>query len=69
VDLEAVKTNIVMGRLCRDGWTTERLVDELAAHGVRITRFGVDRFRLVTHLEVQEEAARRAASVFERLLG
>lgn len=69
VDLEAVKTNIVMGRLCRDGWTTERLTDELAAHGVRITRFGADRFRLVTHLEVQEEAARRAASVFERLLG
>lgn len=68
VDLDAVKTNIVMGTLCREDWTTERLADELADHGVRITRFGADRFRLVTHLDVQEEAARRAASVFDRLL-
>jgi threonine aldolase len=69
VDLEAVRTNIVMGRLCREGWTTERFTEELEAQGVRITRFGADRFRLVTHLDVQEEAAQRAASVFELLLG
>jgi len=69
VDLEAVKTNIVMGRLCRDGWDTTRLEVELEAHGVRITLFGRDMFRLVTHLDVHEEAARRAASVFECLLG
>lgn len=69
VDLEAVRTNIVMGRLCRDGWTTGRFTEELEAQGVRITSFGADRFRLVTHLDVQEEAARRAASVIEHLLG
>jgi len=69
VELEAVKTNIVMGRLCREGWTTERLTSELEGNGVRVTRFGADQFRLVTHHDVHEEAARRAASVFEALLG
>ena len=69
VDLESVRTNIVMGRLCRGNWTTERLISELEAEGVRITGFGSDQFRLVTHLDVHEEAARRAASVFESLLG
>jgi len=67
VDLEAVATNIVMAVLNRDGWTTTRLQEELEARGVRITLFGTDRFRLVTHLDVHEEAARRAASVFERV--
>jgi threonine aldolase len=69
LDLEAVATNIVMARLDRDGWTTARLQTELEARGVRITLFGADRFRLVTHLDVQEEAARKAASVIEELLG
>lgn len=69
VELEAVKTNIVMGRLTREGWNTNRLVEALKAGGVMVTRFGSDRFRLVTHLDVNEEAARRAASLFDRLLG
>ena len=60
VDPAAVSTNIVILDLTAAGRSAAGVVDALAAHGVLASAFGPQRIRLVTHLDVDDDATDRA---------
>ncbi|AGY59599.1 threonine aldolase family protein [Gloeobacter kilaueensis] len=68
VDLEVVHTNIVMVDVQAD-YTAAAVAADLAAHGVRVSVFGPQRLRLVTHLDINDGAIEQALAVFKRLYG
>ncbi|MBW4698538.1 MAG: aminotransferase class I/II-fold pyridoxal phosphate-dependent enzyme [Aphanocapsa lilacina HA4352-LM1] len=68
VELDAVHTNIVMVDVHAD-CTAAVVAADLAAHGVRVSVFGPQRLRLVTHLDIDDAGVERTIAVFKRLYG
>ncbi len=68
VDPAAVSTNIVILDLAGTGRSAADVVRAVAAHGVATSTFGAHRIRLVTHLDVDDDGAQRAADAFVRAL-
>jgi threonine aldolase len=64
-----VETNIVIFDIADDGPTAAELVEALGAAGLRVGAFGPRRVRIVTHLDVDDEAVRRLCSALGGLLG
>jgi threonine aldolase len=60
-------TNIVMLDLAR--LTAEEAITRLSAAGVKVSRFGPRRVRIVTHLDVSREDVERAAEIVRRIVG
>ncbi len=58
-------TNIVMVELVDGRLAPEAVLAGLEERGVRLTRFGARRLRAVTHLDVDDDAIRRAADALE----
>ena len=69
VDVDAVRTNIVVLDLSGTSRTSAELVASAAARGVRVSAFGPSLVRLVTHLEVDDAGAELAADVLASALG
>jgi threonine aldolase len=63
IDPARVATNIVVFHLDLPGCTTAEVVHSCRAEGVLILAFSPTMFRLVTHLDVDRAACRRAADV------
>lgn len=61
------ETNIVMLDLAR--MTAEEAITRLSAAGVKVSRFGPRRLRVVTHLDVTRADVERAAEIMARVLG
>ncbi len=59
VDLETVQTNIVIFRPPSEV-EPARVIDGMAAEGVRISNYGLRGLRMVTHYEIDDEAVDRA---------
>ena len=68
VDLGHVQTNIVLVRVTRPGLAAADLVRELGERGVRAFDTSPSQIRLVTHLDVQESAAREVPRRFHEAL-
>jgi threonine aldolase len=68
VDPDAVRTNIVILDLSSTGRSSADVVTSLAAQGVLASAFGPGRIRLVTHLDVDDDGAERAAAALRRSL-
>ena len=68
VDPAAVQTNIVLLDLRGSGVSAGELVERCRADGVLASAFGPDRVRLVTHLDIDDDDADRAAAVLARHL-
>jgi threonine aldolase len=64
-----VESNIVIVDFAPTGRTPEEVVDALAADGLRVVGFGRSRIRLVTHLDVGDDAVEHARRVLPRVLG
>ncbi len=62
VDLEAVRTNIVIFRVASAA-EAERVQAEAAVAGLLVSDFGAGRLRLVTHYGIGEEDCRRAVAI------
>jgi threonine aldolase len=71
VDLEMVETNIVLVQIDDEGVTAKELMRTLEEEGVRLLPVGPRTLRIVTHLDVPQDAARevppRFAAAMERL--
>ena len=65
---EHVETNIVVLDLAPTEWTASALAAAAGEHGVRISALGPNFARLVTHLDVDDDAITVAADVLTRLL-
>jgi threonine aldolase len=63
VDVDEVRTNIVVLDLAGTGRTSSEVVAAAAAGGVRVSGFGPRLVRLVTHLDVDAAGAELAAEV------
>jgi threonine aldolase len=61
------ETNIVMLDLAH--LTAEDAIARLSAAGVKVSRFGPRRVRIVTHLDVSREEVARAAEIIRRIDG
>ncbi len=68
VDPEAVRTNIVVLDVGAVGRSAADVVAAAAAQGVRVSALGPDVVRLVTHLDVDDAGAERAARVVAEAL-
>lgn len=68
VDLDRVHTNIVMVDLTSEGETAARLSARARAAGLLFGALDAQRFRLVTHLDVDRAACTRAVEVLADLL-
>jgi threonine aldolase len=68
-DPTAVETNIVVLDLSKVGITAAGLAAGAADRQVRVSVLGPTRARLVTHLDLDDEAAERAGAVLAELLG
>ncbi len=68
VDPAAVQTNIVLLDLRGSGLGAGELVERARGEGVLASAFGPDRVRLVTHLDIDDDDADRAAAVLARHL-
>jgi threonine aldolase len=68
VEVLPVETNIVIADVARTGRSQEELVAALEAEGVRAVGFGATRFRLVTHLDIDDAGVERAVAVLGRVL-
>ena len=62
------ETNIVIADLVERGLSQEPIVEQLAAEGVSALGFGATRFRLVTHLDIDDDHIARAAQVIKKVL-
>lgn len=69
VDPEDVETNIVVLDLTRTGLTAPDLAAAARAEGVVIGGLGPHTVRLVTHLDLDDEAVGHAGTVLAKLLG
>jgi threonine aldolase len=68
VDPQAVRTNIVVLDLAGTSRTASDIAAGAAERGVLVSAFGPRALRLVTHLDVGEDGAQRAADVLAGLL-
>jgi threonine aldolase len=68
VEPEQVETNIVVLDLAPTSWTAAQLAAEAREQGVHISALGPTFARLVTHLDVDDEATDRAGDVLAALL-
>ena len=68
VDPEHVETNIVVLDLAPSGWTAPALAAAAREQGVLISALGPTFARLVTHLDVDDDAITSAAEVLTALL-
>ena len=64
-----VETNIIIFRLADDSGDVERLKAELERQGVLALTFGGRFMRMVTHLDVPEDAASRLEDALKRIAG
>ena len=61
-----VETNIVLGEISPDaGLTAQELRDFLGKKNVQVMAVGRDRLRMITHLDVDDEAVDRLCEVIE----
>jgi threonine aldolase len=68
VDMETVQTNIVVVDIDPEKMSVDRFISKLAENGVLCVPFGPNRVRFVTHLDVDEEDCRKAASAVEKVM-
>lgn len=68
LDVVEPETNIVMIDIVRDDLDAAAVLERLAAKGVRMSRFGPQRLRAVTHLDVDDAAIRRAAEALAAVM-
>ncbi|MEQ7123309.1 threonine aldolase family protein [Actinopolymorpha sp. B11F2] len=68
VDLAEVETNIVVLDLVHCGLAAEDVALQARAEGVLVSVLGPSTIRLVTHLDVDADACKRAGDVLARLL-
>ena len=69
LDLSSVQTNIVVFHLADGTLDANALVAQAREHGVLVNAFSARTVRLVTHLDVSRDQARRAATILRELLG
>ena len=69
VDVAAVETNIVIVELAGTRLDSAGVAARCRADGVLVSAFGPRRVRLVTHLDVDDQAVDRAIQVLRRVLG
>jgi threonine aldolase len=68
IDPQHIKTNIVFFDLMRENMTSEKLVKELEAEGVRMLPVGPRRLRAVTHYQVSRDDIDCALSALSKIL-
>ncbi len=68
VDLSAVQTNIVVIRIERPNMTAERFIAMMAELGVKVTPFGGNAVRMVTHYGIEERDVERAIGAARTVL-
>ncbi|MCA9497594.1 MAG: low specificity L-threonine aldolase, partial [Nitrospira sp.] len=64
VDVKAVETNMVMFQVPRSSKTTDRLLADCREAGVLLNAMGDRAFRVVTHLDVNQEDMVAAGRIF-----
>ena len=69
VDSDAVSTNIVLLDTTQCHRSTEQIIADTAAQGVRVSAVGPHTIRVMTHLDVSTEDAQQAAMVLADVLG
>jgi threonine aldolase len=69
VDLAAVQTNIVVVCIERPDMTAAQFIARMAELGVKITPFGGNKVRLVTHYGIEREQVERTIEVAGMVLG
>jgi threonine aldolase len=62
-----VYTNIVIFNLNKDSMPADKFEKKLAAQGIRVSPFGRQTVRMVTHLDVDDEMVGRVAEVLRNL--
>lgn len=68
IDMETVQTNIVIVDIDIDRMTADQFIEKLAAEGVLCIKFGEQRVRFVTHLDVDEKDCQVAAAAVAKIL-
>jgi threonine aldolase len=68
VDLADVETNIVVLELADVGLTADEVAQRARAEGILVSVLGPSTIRLVTHLDVDADACKRAGDVLARVL-
>ncbi len=68
IDLDGVKTNIIIFSLVKERMTPAELVAALEDRGVRLLAIGGDRLRAVTHYGIEEEDIKAAVQAFREVL-
>jgi threonine aldolase len=69
VDVDAVETNIVVLDLAGAGLAAADVAAAAREHGVLLSVLGRHALRMVTHLDVDDEACEHAAGVLAKVLG
>jgi len=69
VDTDAVETNIVVLDLAAAGLTAADVAADAREHGVLLSVLGPRTLRMVTHLDVDDDACEHAAGVLAKVLG
>jgi threonine aldolase len=68
VDSDAIDTNIVMADIDDDRMSAEELVAAAGARGVLFSSVGRQRIRLVTHLDIDDDALARACTTVAEVM-
>ncbi len=67
IDLSSVQTNIIIFDTLKE--PSDRIVQKLASHGVLSIPFGPHRVRLVTHLDLDDDAISQTISILKNNFG
>ena len=68
IEAQEVETNILYFRVKKEGWTANRVVEELKKRGILVSLRQDSLFRAVTHLDVSKEDIENTISVFQEML-
>jgi threonine aldolase len=68
LDLKAVQTNIVVAELNRQDMTTAQFLARAAERGVKISPFGGNKIRFVTHYGITQQDVESACRVVKEVL-
>ncbi|NUR26730.1 MAG: low specificity L-threonine aldolase, partial [Catenulispora sp.] len=68
VDPDRVRTNLVLLDLAKTAYDAAGLARAAAEQGVLASPMGARKLRLITHLDLDDDGADRAADVLESLL-
>jgi len=68
IDLECVKTNILFFEIARNDMTSQALVEQLEAEGVRTLLLGPKQLRAVTHYHLTSDDIEYALKIFRSVL-